>query len=309
LLFCFYTFLAIGFSSGSLEYLKDKMEDPFVRSISAPIPAANRNAIRVIDQYNTDSLQIKYRYDSIVGYNKWTAYFKGDLPESPNRGVDGRSIPYDDPLVTTIVDENINNAIGQPFVNEADISIIITRNLATKLECSEDPAFIYRKMRDGRLVPIPVRAIVDKLPGERVDFMTTQHFYNNSSSLGDQFLFKDNKKLYAYVVIDSVQAEEFRTVCETFFSRYWEEGGMLEVNTIDVYKHQYSHKPLYYLQVSFNYSEDILMEQIDELYTQFRESDEVKAFIEKEKIKENEFIQAYSKIRKNEVQEDGLYSC
>jgi lipoprotein-releasing system ATP-binding protein len=289
----FFTFLAIGFSSGSLEYLKDKMEDPFVRSISAPIPAANRNAIRVIDQYNTDSLQIKYRYDSIVGYNKWTAYFKGDLPESPNRGVDGRSIPYDDPLVTTIVDENINNAIGQPFVNEADISIIITRNLATKLECSEDPAFIYRKMRDGRLVPIPVRAIVDKLPGERVDFMTTQHFYNNSSSLGDQFLFKDNKKLYAYVVIDSVQAEEFRTVCETFFSRYWEEGGMLEVNTIDVYKHQYSHKPLYYLQVSFNYSEDILMEQIDELYTQFRESDEVKAFIEKEKIKENEFIQAY----------------
>ncbi len=289
----FFTFLAIGFSSGSLEYLKDKMEDPFVRSINAAIPAANRNATRVIDMYNTDSLQAKYRYDSIVGYNKWTAYFKGDLPESPNRGVDGRSIPYNDPLVNTIVDEDINNAVGQPFVNQSDISIIITRNFAQKLECSEDPAFIFRKMRDGRLVPIPIRAIVDKLPGERVDFMTTQHFYNNSSTLGDQFLFKDNKKLYAYVVIDSLQAEDFRIACETFFTRYWEEGGYLEVNTIDVYKHQYSHKPLYYVQVSFNYSEDILMEQIDELYVQFRESDEVKAFIEKEKIKDNEFVQAY----------------
>jgi len=289
----FFTFLAIGFSSGSMKYLKDKMEDPFVRSISAPIPNTNRNANRTIDYYNADSLQQKYRYDSIVGYNKWTAYFKGDLPESPNRGVDGRSIPYNDPLVNTIVDGQINNATGDAFANEGDYSIIVTRNFLKKMECSEEPAFIYRKMRDGRLIPVPVRAIVDKLPGERIDFMATQHFYNNYNLLGDQFLFKDNKKLYSYIVLDSTKSEEFRTICENYFTRYWEEGGMLEVNAIDVYKHPYSYKSLYYLQVSFNYSEDILIEQIDELYASFRESDEIKAFVAKEKIKDNEFVQSY----------------
>lgn len=295
----FFTFLAIGFSNGSLEYLKDKMEDPFVRSISAPIPGTNRNANRVIEMYNSDSLQQVYHYDSIVGYNKWTAYFQGDMPESPNRSVDGRSIPFNDPLVATIVDPVINNSVGNAFVSENDISIIVTKNFIEKLECSENPAFVYRKQRDGRLTPIPIRAIVDKLPGKQVDFITTQYFYNNSIIMGDKFLFKDNKKLYAYVVIDSLQVNAFKEACDSFFTRYWDEGGMLEINTIDVFKHQFSYKSLYYLQVSFYESEIIELEQIDELYALFRQSDEVKRIIGQAGINENEFVQSYFPNQEN----------
>ncbi|MFA9391348.1 MAG: ATP-binding cassette domain-containing protein [Prolixibacteraceae bacterium] len=294
----FFTFLAIGFSNGSLGYLKDKMEDPFVRSISASVPSNIRNVNSILEVYNSDSLQEAYKYDTIIGYNKWTAYFQGDLPESPNRSVDGRSIPYNDPLVETIVNADINHSVGRAFLNENDISIIVTRGFLSKLECSNNPTFIYRKQRSGRLTPIPIAAIVDKLPGKRIDFITTQHFYNNSI-LGDRFLFKDNKKLYAYVVMDSVYVDRFKAACDSFFTRYWDEGGAFEVNTIDVYKQKYSYKSLYSLQVSFFESEEIEMEEFDALYQQMRESDEMTHFISEAKISGNDFIQSYFPNQEN----------
>ncbi|HKK81389.1 MAG TPA: ABC transporter ATP-binding protein, partial [Prolixibacteraceae bacterium] len=288
----FFTFLAIGFSNGSLEYLKDKMEDPFVRSLNAPIPGINRQADRVIDLYNSDSLQQFYDYDTIVGYNKWTAYFQGNMPESPNSGVEGRSIPFDDPLVNTIVDPDINDAIGSPFSAKEDVSIIVTRKMLNKLECSDDPAFIF-KQRDDRLVPIPVRAIVDKLPGERVDFITTQHFYNNYMYLGNNFLFKDNKKLYAYVVMDSTWVPDFKQACDSFFTRYWNEGGLLEANAVDVYKHRYSYKDMYTLQVSFYGSEYVNIDDIDNLFQQLKNSEEIKTLMDKAEIADHQLVQSY----------------
>jgi ABC-type lipoprotein export system ATPase subunit len=297
----FFTFLAIGFSNGSMKYLKNKMEDPFVRSINASIPATNRGAFKIVEQYNCDSLKQKYHYDTIVCYNKWTTYFQGDLPESSNRGVDGRSIPFNDPLVNTIISPKINNSIGGAFISEDDISIIVTRNFVQKLGCSENPVFVFRKTRDGRAIPIPIRAIVDKLPGDRIDFMSTQFYYSNSMLLGDKFLFADNKKLYSYIVIDSLKADEFKTICENFFTEYHQKGGTLEPTTIDVSKFQFSYKSVYCLQVSFNNSEEISIGQIDELYKLFHESDKVKIFVEKNKISENEFIQTYYPNLENRI--------
>lgn len=289
----FFTFLAIGFSNGSLKYLQEKMEDPFVRSLNAPVSATNRNASRIIAMYNSDSLKQVYRYDTIVGYNKWTSYFTGDLPESSQRSIDGRSIPHNDPLILTILDSKINQAIGSPFINQNDISVIVTRSMLERLDCSADPVFIYRKQSDGRLIPIPIRAIVDKLPGDRVDYITTQYYYNNQNALGNSFLFSDNKKLYANVVVDSTHVEQFKEASQAFFDRYWDEGGELEVSIIDVYKHEFTYKSTYVLQASFYESDYIEIEQIDELYQQFRNSDEMAQFIDDAKIKEHHFIQSY----------------
>lgn len=289
----FFTFLAIGFSNGSLEYLKNKMADPFVRSLNAPIPGANRKSVQVIDLYNSDSLKQYYNYDTIVLYNKWTTHFQGNLSESPNRAIDGRSIPFDDPLVRTIVDPKINNSVGSVFSDEFDISIIVTRNMLQKTECSEEPAFIYRQQTDGRLIPIPIRAIVDKLPGERVDFITTQYFYNNQRSMGEKFLFKDNKKMYAYAVADSMYMDDFKQACDSFFTRYYNEGGLLEVNAVDVYMHNYSYKDIMILQVSFFNSDYIELEEIDQLYSELHNSDEIKTFIKDADIGEHEFIQSF----------------
>jgi len=295
----FFTFLAIGFSNGSLKYLKDKMEDPFVRSINAAIPNNIRSVPRILEAYNVDSLQNTYKYDSIIGYNKWTAYFKGDMPESPNRSIDGRSIPFNDPLVSTIVDSDINNSVGNSFIAENDISIIVTRNLIEKLGCSEDPAFIFRSRNDGGLTPIPIRAIVDKLPGDKIDFIVTQHFYNNWDGLGDNFLYQDNKKLYAYMVMDSTLAPDFQQVCDSFLMRYWDEGGMLEVNTVDVSIYPYSYKSILNLQISFYDSENIEEYQINELFSLMHESAEMKSFMEKEKLDSNQFIQSYYPNQEN----------
>jgi ABC-type lipoprotein export system ATPase subunit len=289
----FFTFLAIGFSSGSLNYLKNKMEDPFIRSINASVPSTNRNAFKMIDQYNSDSLQLKYHYDTIVGYNKWTTYFQGDLPESGNRCIDGRSIPFNDPLVSTIVDKTINNSTGNAFISEKDISVIVTRNFVERLGCSKEPTFIFRKTRDGRTVPVPIRAIVDKLPGDKIDFMTTQFYYSNSMSLGDKFLFSDNKKLYAYVVMDTLKSDDLKKASENFFTKYSNGGGSLKINTIDVYPYQFSYKSVLCLQVSFNNSEQIPIADIDSLYSQFRASGEIANLMKEKGIQENEFIHAY----------------
>ncbi|HPR31956.1 MAG TPA: hypothetical protein PLK12_07670 [Prolixibacteraceae bacterium] len=295
----FFTFLAIGFSSGSMKYLKDKMEDPFVRSISAPIPGNNRTIDRTIARYNSDSLKNYYRYDTIIAYNKWLAHFQGNLPESPNRGIEGRSIPFNDPLVATILDPDINRSVGEPFLNENDISIVVTRNFLERLECSKDPAFVYKKLTNNRLLPVPIRAVVDKLPGERIDFLATQYFYDNWDALGDRFLYKDNKKLYALAVIDTTQSERFREACEQFFNRYYDEGGYLYVNMIDVYPHQFSHQPMYWLQVSFDFSEDIRQEDIDDLYRQFRASEEIAAFMKETGLNDEELVQSYFPNQQN----------
>lgn len=288
-----FTFLAIGFSSGSLKYLKYKMEDPFVRSISASIPNSNSSINTIIKRYNNDSLQTMYNYDTIVGYNRWTLYFQGDQTDSPNRNVDGRSIPFDDPLVKTIVNPVVNNAVGDAFTDANDYSVIVTRSMLQKLGCSENPAFIYKTLRDGRKIPVPIRAIVDKLPGDRVEFITTQHFYNNHIGLGDGFLFKDNKQLYAYIAIDSTKVDAFQEACNNFFDRYMEEGGLLELNNVDVYKHSYSYRSLYYLQVSFFNSDEISLEEIDELYSEFRNSEEIESFVKASNVNNNDFVQSY----------------
>jgi hypothetical protein len=288
-----FTFLAIGFSSGSLKYLKAKMEDPFVRSINASIPSSNRGAMNVIDLYNSDSLKSIYNYDSIVGYNRWTVFFTGDLPESSQRNLEGRSIPFNDPLVTTIVDPQVNGSSGNCFASDDDISIIVTRTMLERLGCSENPSFIYRERRGGKRIPIPIRAIVDRLPGDRIDFVVTQHFYNNYQMLGDRFLYKDDKKLYAYVVTDSLNIPDFTAVCDSFFTNYSDPEGLIQVNAVDVYRHPFSYKSLYYLQVTFFNSEEIPSENLDSLYSQFRNSELVSRFMKHSGVREQEFVQAY----------------
>ncbi len=291
-----FTFLAIGFSNGSLKYLKDKMEDPFVRSLNAPISISNKGIMEIIDIYNTDSLQAKYNYDSIVGYNKQAMSFQGDLPDAVNRMLEGRSIPYDDALVSTIVNPSINLVAGNRFVSETDYSMIVTRTMLEKIGSSPNPAFLYRRvgnLGDERLVPIPVRAVVEKLPGDRVEFLVTQHYFNNYNMLGDRFLFADNKKMYAFIVLDSAFVDQFTDLSTSFFDQYQTEGGFLEVSDVDVYKHQYSYTSLYYLQVSFYNTENISLSDIDELFQQFRQSTEIVEFMKKAKVEEHELVQAY----------------
>jgi hypothetical protein len=117
--------------------------------------------------------------------------------------------------------------------------------------------------------------------------------------LGDRFLFKDDKKLYASVVVDSMYVDRFRQICNNFLNDYWNDGGLLEVNSVDVYKHQYSYRSVYTLQVSFLNSDAIEIDEIDQLYHLLRNSDEMRTFITEAHIKEHEFIQSYFPNQEN----------
>lgn len=111
--------------------------------------------------------------------------------------------------------------------------------------------------------------------------------------MGEKFLFKDNKKMYAYAVADSIYMDDFKQAADSFFTRYYEEGGLLEVNAVDVYMHNYSYREIMILQVSFFNSDYVELEEIDQLYSELHNSDEIKTFIKDADIGEHEFIQSY----------------
>ncbi len=210
LLILFLTFLAIGFSSGSLEYLEMKMKDPFIRSVSAKIPSTSEifsKAKKLIDAINqSDSIKDIYKIDTIIFYNTRTFHLKGDLPNSPKYGLDGRTVDLNDPLLSIIVDKKINEAVGHPFINDQDYSIIVTREALRKLYCSKSPSFLFKEVQyqDSLKydVPIPISAIVKSLPGYKTDYIISPYFYQHLSNLGDKFLFDPETMVFVFAYRD-----------------------------------------------------------------------------------------------------------
>jgi hypothetical protein len=105
--------------------------------------------------------------------------------------------------------------------------------------------------------------------------------------------------------MDSTKINDFQMICDNFFHNYTESGGILELNAVDVYEHHYSYQSMFYLQVSFFNSDDVLIDEIDALYNDFRNSEEVKAFMAENDIEDHQFIQSY--FSNQEQLENGRY--
>lgn len=301
LLILFLTFLAIGFSSGSLEYLEMKMKDPFIRSVSAKIPSTSdiyRKAVRLIDNINqSDSLRDIYKIDTIIFYNTRTFHVKGDLDNSPKYGLDGRTVALNDPLLSIIVDEKINEAVGHPFLNDQDYSIIITREALRKLGCSENPSFVFKEVdiQDSLVyyVPIPIAAIVKSLPGYQTDYIVSPYFYQHLSNLGDKFLFdQEAVLLYTYIAMDSVYLEEFTKAASSFFAS--KPGGITINSEPTIEKLPFSYKSMYRMIVAFENYNEMTIEDVKQLFAKLKADPAMVAFMEKAGIPETDFVQAFS---------------
>ena len=301
LLILFLTFLAIGFSSGSLEYLELKMKDPFIRSVSAKIPSTSdisRKAVRLIDNINqSDSLRDIYAIDTIIFFNTRTFHVKGDLENSPKYGLDGRTVAINDPLLSIIVDEKINEAVGHPFLNDQDYSIIITKEALQKLGCSENPTFVYKELKiDDSLtyyVPIPISAIVKSLPGYQTDYIVTPQFYQHLSNLGDRFLFdKDAMILYSLIAMDSVYIDEFTQVVNAFFQK--QPNGIIINSDPTIEKMPFSYKSMYRMIVAFENYNELTLEDLKLLFVALKKDPAMAAFMTKAGVTDQDFVQSYS---------------
>jgi hypothetical protein len=180
------TFLAVGFSNGSLEYLKRKMDDPFIKWVDIVIPFNSARSVpELIEMINNDSLKQAYHYGDCDGYNQLTAYFYMYSTES-ERQFTGRTIRHDDPILKSILSAN-NLIEGRVWKDELDIGLIVTRQLMETLGYNRNsPPFILMSypILGGKYakVPLPVAAIVKDLPGNNL-FAFTPYFFNKRTSM------------------------------------------------------------------------------------------------------------------------------
>lgn len=180
------TFLAVGFSNGSLEYLKRKMDDPFIKWVDIVVPFNSAKSIpELIGLFDNDSLKQEYHYEDCDGYNQLTAYFFMHSSES-ERQFTGRTIKHDDPILKSILSES-NLIEGHGWKDEFDIGLIVTRQLMEALgyNRSSTPFIMmsYPILGDKYAkVPLPVVAIVNDLPGNNL-FAFTPYFFNKRTSM------------------------------------------------------------------------------------------------------------------------------
>lgn len=190
------TFLVIGFANGSLAYLDQKMNNPFIRWVTFAVPAADaKQAARYKRELNVDSLKQQFRYDTIGSFRNY--FFTIKYKNKPNKDfVRGRTIELKDRLLNEILTPK-NGFSGNSFSDDKDVGLIVTRDFLREFGYSEQDPIILMDMEDAgssdstnqspksRYVPLFVRAVVNTLPGSnRVAF--TPYFFSQRSQYGQQ---------------------------------------------------------------------------------------------------------------------------
>ena len=213
----FVTFTAIGFANGSLKYLGEKMNDPFVKFVDISIDRGKLQSIGQIQrELNKDSAAKKrYYYKEVIGYNKVYLRFSGNV-KSGHKGTfigTGRTINTEDPLLVDILGKR-NLLEGRSFKNEMDLGIIVTQDFLEDLGYDEDVLFIphifpYDEESDT-VFPIPIVAVIKELPGLN-SFATTPYFYSQRYlSSGNPFSPVNTNDIILFTSADSSTVEYIR---------------------------------------------------------------------------------------------------
>jgi hypothetical protein len=78
----FGTFLAVGFSNGSLRYLKYKMSSPFVNWVDISVPYEIQNDIHsFVNELIEEDIRLAYDIDDVTGYHRFTMNFWDPVKE------------------------------------------------------------------------------------------------------------------------------------------------------------------------------------------------------------------------------------
>lgn len=192
------TFLAIAFANGSLDYLNKKMSNPFIKWITISVPATSAGKVYEYKEYlNQPDLKQTYGYDTISSYRNFFMTFRYRNSEDTDAG-SGRTIETSNPLLEEILSSK-NGFAGSTFRNREDVGLIVTKDFLKEFGYATNEVFVFMEMTQGhfdemdqryviddkRAVPIPVRAVVDNLPGSnKIAF--TPYFYKQRVSYHQQ---------------------------------------------------------------------------------------------------------------------------
>ncbi len=228
----FLTFFAIGLANGSLEYLRTKMNDPFINWVNIDVPHSKSRGSEDIQKsmLNDKNNQKKFRYRSVTGFNFFALHFwKKDI--SGTKRFFGRTIEKSNPLLNEILsDKYILH--GKVFSSPDDYGLIVTKNLLRSLNYPEDAAFIFMNFSDTikerAVIPIPIVAVVSDLPG-LTQFICTPFFHdqrNIPTEKSNPFLIENIRGVYFICLKDSTYTEKIKTKINQFISSDQEFKGL-----------------------------------------------------------------------------------
>ena len=186
------SFLSIGFSSGSEEYLKNKMDSPFVKFLGIELPYFKAQNSEFIDtlSFKLDRPEIKAKYHvtkyGFVSY--WMPYFASIDNKTTLAKV--RAIETDNDLYRFIFENDLIVSPRAENLETAQWSIIVTTRYLKKLGYKEGeyPAYLNYVLgfsRGDTKMPIPIAAVVSQLPNECDIFVTWKLYQAFEGRYGD----------------------------------------------------------------------------------------------------------------------------
>lgn len=206
---------ALSVSRSGLEFLRVKMEDPFINWV-------NISNEPVLDKFFEElssgqfseqaSITEHFNINAVEKNNFLVEFVKG------NRRIIGRTLDYNSNLWEKILNEtNIKYNIKRTTpISERDFGWVVTADFLHNLGYTEDqiPLFISIYSTISAIVPIPILAVVDRLPDD-IDFVTTNYFYEQKQDLSHPFDINQSKyfsPLQFVAEIDIADAEQTQTL-------------------------------------------------------------------------------------------------
>lgn len=219
----FITFTAIGFASGSLKYLKKKMDDPYINWVNVNIPygmGTEGDLIKERLNRDTDSKEV-YHFNNVTAYYRYPIAFYS-LKEKGTIEVIGRSIDVNDPILIEIFKDK-NKIKGRPFKDQNDIGIIVTREFLERFGYDINAPVINMSVALGdnnqEFVPVPIIAVLKELPGMTM-FATTPYFrqLKKEPARGNPFRKDGTKDLILFIPGDTLTGNTLNQNVTEFFN-------------------------------------------------------------------------------------------
>ncbi|GLR16663.1 ABC transporter permease family protein [Portibacter lacus] len=177
------TFLALGYAIGGINYLKEKMDDPFTNWVNLEIKQSYRDKVTNVQlEMERDSMKSKFMLNNIGQYNieflPFVNYMNGE-----EYNIRLRTLDLEDNLLGEILSSSKGNVVsGYSYNGDGPIDI---EQCGIIIKESSLRSLGYEDVESVRRIPIKVEnfvvypeitAVVKELPN-LVDFVITPHFY------------------------------------------------------------------------------------------------------------------------------------
>ena len=205
------TFMAVAFSNGSLLFLSDKMNDPFINWVDIKNDGQNREFSALESELSYEDNAQLYHYKGYeYGYEYWYNFFcktGGDHEYLKCRFFDQLNSEFVEAILS---EDNVIENMSVSSVEDIPdntIGVIVAEKALNALGYDKAPAYIdlyaYSTGADSLGIatfdnrsraPLPVLGIVKRLPGN-ADILSSTRFYQQSSN--SVHTFNLNKAFYA----------------------------------------------------------------------------------------------------------------